>query len=98
MVGRRIGSMSGAGALGASLGVLVGVALEMDFHAFGQETPAAFLATAREDILAIGRLHALAVPELLFAGALGGLVGSEGHKTGKSGVRPGRSSARGRRD
>ena len=76
-----MGSVSGPRTLGAGLGVLMGVTLEFDFHALGQQAPAALLAATGKDVLAVGGLHALAIAELLSAGALGGLIGSFGHIT-----------------
>src|SRR5436305_15030756 len=84
-----MGSVSRPGGLGAALRMLVGVALELDLHTLGQEAPAALLATTSENVQAIFRLHALTIPELLFAGALGRLIGSFGHMTEDSGVGPG---------
>jgi len=56
--------------------VLVGLALEMDFHALRQQTLASTLAAARENGAAIFGLHPRAEAKLLLASALGGLVGA----------------------
>ena len=58
--------------------MLLDVALEVHFHTLRQEALAASGAAAAQDVTAIGGLHAGAETELLFPGALGGLVGPEG--------------------
>jgi hypothetical protein len=63
------------------LSVLLDVALEVNFHALWHETLAADAAAATKDVAAIFGLHAGAEAKLLFPGALGGLIGSFGHKT-----------------
>ena len=76
--------------------VLRGVALERNFDTLGHETLAAFLTTAAQDSATGPAGHAGAEAELLFAGALGWLVGAFAHggrgkwdETGWAGSRPG---------
>ena len=56
--------------------VLVGLALEMDFHALGQKPLAATLAATGKNGAAVFGFHPRAEAELLLASALGGLVGA----------------------
>ncbi len=57
------------------------VALEMNFHTLGHKALAARFAATSENGATVHGLHAGAEPELLFAGALGGLVGAFWHKS-----------------
>ena len=56
---------------------------EVDFDALRQQTLAAVLAAAGEDGTPVSRLHAGAETELLFARALGCLIGTFHSLTGK---------------
>ena len=56
------------------------MALVVDLDTHGHEALAALEAAAAQDVAAILGLHAGAEAELALAGALGGLVGSFGHK------------------
>ncbi len=56
--------------------VLVRLPFKMNLNAFRQQTTATALATAGKNRATIFGLHASAKPKLLFAGALGGLIGA----------------------
>jgi hypothetical protein len=59
----------------------MGVALEVNFHTFGDEALAAEATATAQNVATIDGLHAGAESELLLAGSLGGLVGAfGGHK------------------
>lgn len=64
----------------ARLSVLLDVALEVDLNALRHEALAAGATAATKDVATIFGLHAGAETELLFPGALGGLIGSFWHK------------------
>jgi hypothetical protein len=59
-----------------SVVVLVRLTLEMDLNAFGQQTTATALTAAGKNRATVFGLHASAKTELLFAGALRGLIGA----------------------
>lgn len=59
--------------------MLLRVTLELKLHALGNQTLAAFLTTAAKDASAGFGGHAGTKAELLFAGALGWLVGAFAH-------------------
>ncbi len=61
--------------------VLSNVALEVKLRTLRNEALAAFLAAAFDAIAACFRGHACTETELLFAGALGGLVCTEAHES-----------------
>ena len=60
------------------LGVLLDVALEVDFDALWKETLTTDAAATAQDVTAIFRLHAGTKAKLLLPRALGWLVGPEG--------------------
>ena len=71
------GEMHGAGL--PALGMLLHVALVVNFHTHRHETLATTGAAATQNVAAIFGLHALAETKLVFPGALGCLVGPLGH-------------------
>ncbi len=62
---------------GNGSGVLLRVALEVNFHALWQETLATGTAAAGQDVATVCRLRAGAEAKLLLARTFGWLVGSE---------------------
>jgi hypothetical protein len=59
--------------------MLLGVTRELDLNSLGNETLAAFLATTAQNVPAGFGGHAGTETELLFAGALGWLIGAFAH-------------------
>ncbi len=67
----------GKGSAATGSGVLLGVALEVNFHALRQEALASGGTAAAQDVTAVCRFRAGTEAKLLFARAFGGLVGPE---------------------